>query len=231
MKLFFFFKLREGSFLLLFGSQVDMSTDMMQIVLAVWRHVEAWTAMNIIYWKRRSYLYRGSFMTGRNAIALRSKVGHDYHYLVQTRALVAVEPHRPPKTNMGTETAFRHNHCKHIQKRKHLWGQDQLIRSKSRLFSTTSIYMLSVTYFDPKGTISEVRVHAGANLDMLVPGRSPNAVRVHAGTSQVVFEVDRPPPAASPGDLLISMVKETAKKSFERNEKKSETCSYLSLIW
>ena len=38
----------------------------------------------------------------------------------------------------------------------------QLIRSNSRIFSTTSIYMLSVTDFDPKGTISEVRVHAGA---------------------------------------------------------------------
>ena len=33
---------------------------------------------------------------------------------------------------------------------------------------------------------------------------------VHAGTSQMDFEVDRPPPAACPpGDLLITMVKET----------------------
>ena len=41
-------------------------------------------------------------------------------------------------------------------------------------------------------------------------GQSPNAVSVHAGTSQVDFEVDRPPPAACPpGDLLITMVKET----------------------
>ena len=41
-------------------------------------------------------------------------------YLVMTRALalVAVEPRRPPNTNVGTETAFRHDHCKpreHIQ--------------------------------------------------------------------------------------------------------------------
>ena len=42
--------------------------------------------------------------------------------------------------------------------------------------------MLSVTDFDPKGTISEVRVHAGLCLDILDPDRSPNAVRVHAGT-------------------------------------------------
>ena len=32
---------------------------------------------------------------------------------------------------------------------------------------------------------------------MLVADRSPNAVRVHAGTSQVDFEVDCPPPARS----------------------------------
>ena len=37
-----------------------------------------------------------------------------------TRALVAVEPHRPPMMNVGTETAFRHDHCKHFQKSKHL---------------------------------------------------------------------------------------------------------------
>ena len=33
---------------------------------------------------------------------------------------------------------------------------------KLAYISTTSIYMLSVTDFNPKGTISEVRVHAGA---------------------------------------------------------------------
>ena len=80
--------------------------------------------------------------------------------------------------------------------------------------------MPSVTDFDPKGTISEFRVHAGLYLDLLHADRSPNAVSVHAGTSQVDFEVDRPPPAACPtGDLLITMVKETVilyKKSFEK---------------
>ena len=40
----------------------------------------------------------------------------------------------------------------------------QLMRSHSCRSSTTSIYMLSVTDFDPKGTTSEVRVHAGAKL-------------------------------------------------------------------
>ena len=56
------------------------------------------------------------------------------------------------------------------------------------------------------------------------PKEAFSQVRVHAGTTQVVFEVDRPPPPDSPpGDLLITMVKETViisiKKSFE-NEKK-----------
>ena len=70
--------------------------------------------------------------------------------------------------------------------------------------------MLSVTDFDPKGTISEVRVHAGLYLDLLDADRSPNAVRFHVGTTQVDFEADRLPPANSPpGDILITMVKET----------------------
>ena len=70
--------------------------------------------------------------------------------------------------------------------------------------------MLSVTDFGPKGTISEVRVQAGLYLGILDADRSPNAVRFHVGTTQVDFEVDRPPPANSPpGDLLITLVKET----------------------
>ena len=56
--------------------------------------------------------------------------------------------------------------------------------------------MLSVTDFVPKGIISGVRVQAGLYLDILDADRSPNAVSaVHAGTSQVDFEVDCPPPA------------------------------------
>ena len=42
------------------------------------------------------------------------------------------------------------------------------------------------------------------------PKEAFSEVRVHAGTSHVDFEVDRPSPADSPlGDLLITMVKET----------------------
>ena len=87
--------------------------------------------------------------------------------------------------------------------------------------------MLSVTDFVPKGIISGVRVQAGHYLDMLDADRSPNAVSVPAGTSQVDFEVDCPPPAllqlaCPPGDLLITMVKETVilyKKEFRKMKK------------
>ena len=87
--------------------------------------------------------------------------------------------------------------------------------------------MLSV---DPKGTISEVRVHAGLYLDILDADRSPNAVRFHVGTTQVDFEVDRPPPADSlPGDRFDHHGKGkgnfSKKKSFEKEKK-----SCLSLI-
>ena len=96
-----------------------------------------------------------------------------------------------------------------------------------------SINMLSVTDFDPKGIISGARVQAGLYLDMLDADRSPNAVSVHAGTSQV--EVDCPPPAACPpGDLLITMVKETVilyKKEFSypttRHRRIPEECGSL----
>ena len=52
------------------------------------------------------------------------------------------------------------------------------------------------------------------------PKEAFSEVRVHAGTTQVDFEVDRPPPAASPpGDLLITVVKETVIK-YKRVSKK-----------
>ena len=37
-----------------------------------------------------------------------------------TRSLVAVEPRRPPMTDVGTETAFRLDQRKHFRKSKHL---------------------------------------------------------------------------------------------------------------
>ena len=40
--------------------------------------------------------------------------------VTQQEPLIAVEPRRLPRTNESTETAFRNNHCNHIQKSKHL---------------------------------------------------------------------------------------------------------------
>ena len=93
------------------------------------------------------------------------------------------------------------------------------------------ICMLSVTDFDQN--ISEVIVHAELYLDILDADRSPNAVRLHVGTTQVDFEVDRPPPANSPpGNLLIIMVKEMVilykKKEFRKMKKKSRRISHRS---
>ena len=125
---------------------------------------------------------------------------HDGTHL--TRALVAVDPRSLSKTNVGTETAFRHDHGKHIQaypKKVNISEvRGQLIRSNSRMFSTTLTYMVR----------SEFTLVL--NLDTLDAGRSPNAVRAHAGTTQVDSELDRLPPADfPPGDLLITMVQET----------------------
>ena len=105
------------------------------------------------------------------------------------------------------------------------------MRSTSRTFSTISIYMLSVTDFYPKKvTISEVRVHAAAKFGHTGCCRLPNAVGVHAGTAQVDFEVDRPPPADSPpGDLLITMDKgnNTSNKRFSKKSKKLSLFVFL----
>ena len=65
------------------------------------------------------------------------------------------------------------------------------MRSNSCRSSTSSIYTLSVTDFDPKGTISEVRVHVGLYLDILDADRSPNTA-------------DSP---QSSGNRLVTMVK------------------------
>ena len=65
---------------------------------------------------------------------------------------------------------------------------------------------------------------------MLDADRSPNAVSVHAGTSQVDFEVDCPPPARSTRRSFDHHGKGNGNfvsKRVSENEKKS----YLSLIW
>ena len=170
----------------------------------------------------------------RQGLRSRTEKYNRFWCLEPTRARTVVEPRRPPKTNAGTETAFRHDNCKpreYIQKSKHLWGQKSVDTIK-----LASIYILSVTDFDQKGAISEVRVHAGAKFghtgcwSIAKYSQSSPWRR----TTQLDFEVDRPPPADSPaGDLFITMAKEMVilcKKEF-RKMKKSETCPYLLLIW
>ena len=145
--------------------------------------------------------------------------GQFYETLL-TRALVAVEPAGLLlETNVGTETAFRHDHCKHIKKSKHLWGQRSVDTVKlSYIFNYINLHAQCHGFW-PKRNHFRVAL----NLDILDASWSPNAIRDHAGTAQVDFEVDRPPPADSPpGDLLITMVKETVilyKKSFEKWKK------------
>ena len=89
--------------------------------------------------------------------------------------------------------------------------------------------MVSVTDLSQKESFPGVRVQAGLYLDMLVADRSPNAVSVHAGTSQVDFEVDCPPPARSTRRSFDHHGKGNGNfvsKRVSKNEKKS----YLSLI-
>ena len=61
----------------------------------------------LIFWER----WRTRLLTG----------SQKKNYLGQpTRELVALEPRRPPMTNVGTETAFRLDQRQHFQKSKHL---------------------------------------------------------------------------------------------------------------
>ena len=87
-----------------------------------------------------------------------------------------------------------------------------------------SINMLSVMDFVRKGIISGVRVQAGLHLDMLDADRSPNMQsaflpELHRWISKLTA---RHLHACPPGDLLITMVKETVifyKKEFRKMKK------------
>ena len=108
------------------------------------------------------------------------------------------------------------------------WGH----RSVDALFTcvdlhvqvSRSINMLSVTDFVPTGIISGVRVQAGLHLDMLDGDRSPNMQsaflpELHRWISKLIA---RHLHACPPGDLLITMVKETVilyKKEFRKMKK------------
>ena len=78
------------------------------------------------------------------------------------------------------------------------------MRSNSCRSSSTSIYMLSVTDFDPKGTISEVRVHAWPHLNILDTDRSPNA--------------DSPRSSRNHLTTMAKLKKKSLKQSFEKGK-------------
>ena len=89
--------------------------------------------------------------------------------------------------------------------------------------------MLSVKDFVPKGIISGVRVQASLHLDMLDADRSPNMQsaflpELHRWISKLTA---RHLHACPPGDLLITMVKETVilYKRVSKNEKKKSRIS------
>ena len=113
-----------------------------------------------------------------------------WNVISQQDLLVTVEPRRP-LMNVGTETASRHDQCKHFKKCKHLLRLEVIWCDKTlciRSFSPASIYMLSVKDFDPKETISEVRVHAELYLDILDTGRSPNAAEFTTFSTSLSFD-------------------------------------------
>ena len=113
----------------------------------------------------------------RDFLVANGRMAADFSSPAIQEPLVALEPHRPPMTNVGTETAFRHDHCKHFQKSKHLL-LSEVSWCDHRLASCT----------DLKRSI--------------LRGQSSRT-----GTTQVDFEVDHPPPADSPpGDFSITMV-------------------------
>ena len=168
----------------------------------------------------------------RHGLRSRTEKYNRFWCLEPTRARTVVEARRPPKTNAGTETAFRHDHCKpreYIQKSKHLWGQKSVDTIK-----LASIYILSVTDFDQKGAISEVRVHAGAKFGHI----GCWSIAKYSQSSRRNYTVGFRgwPPATCRFSSRRSFHhhgKETVilcKKEF-RKMKKSETCSYLLLIW
>ena len=107
------------------------------------------------------------------------------------------------------------------------WGHrsvDALFTSVDLHVLSRSINMLSVTDFVRKWIISGVRVQAGLHLDMLDADRSPNMQsaflpELHRWISKLIA---RHLHACPPGDLLITMVKETVilyKKEFRKMKK------------
>ena len=75
-----------------------------------------------------------------------------------------MEPRRPPTTNERRHQIFSQTGSLQALPKKFpsLEVRGQLMQSNSCRFWATFSYVLSVTDFDPKGTISEIRVHSVA---------------------------------------------------------------------
>ena len=76
-------------------------------------------------------------------------VRFQYPVVSTQESLVAVEPRRPPKTNKGTETAFRHDQCNHFQKSKRLLRSEvswcDQTRVHFRLYRSTTLAKKTAT--------------------------------------------------------------------------------------
>ena len=67
-------------------------------------------AFELSYWQRLKFYLNTNWLE----LSAHSK----------TRSMVAVEPRRPPMTDVGTETAFRLDQRKHFRKSKHLLSSE-----------------------------------------------------------------------------------------------------------
>ena len=171
---------------------------------------------NVVLGLRREIFARTHTATHELASAQRLKVT----IVTSTRALVAVLTPRLPIRDKR-----RHRNCFHTRplqaysKSNHLWGQGSVDTIKfGYTLNYIDLHAQRQGFRAKKEPFPRSEFTLALNLDIVDTGRSPNAVRDHAGTTQVDFEVDRPPPADSPpGDLLITMIKETVilyKKEF-----------------
>ena len=118
---------------------------------------------------------------------------------------VCMKPRTPPTKNKvalldGTATAFRQVHASE-------WPFACIFKKETSL----GVRNLEVSWCH----------HRLAQ----TPKEAFSGVRVHAGTTQVDFEVDRRHlQILHPGDHLITMVKETVRKSFEKWKRKVSWC-------
>ena len=138
-------------------------------------------------------------------------------------------------TDVGTETAFRLDQRKHFRKSKHplrsevSWC-DLHLRWSTCTIVSRSINMLSVTDLSQKESFpgSEFKPASIWTCWMLIDRQMQSAFmpELHRWISKLTA----PHLQGPPGDLLITMVKETVilyQKEFRKMKKKS----YLSLIW